>query len=51
MRDDSCKHSHEILTNGMVSVTDLSSGETRVLACLLRITPESVSNHRHAAPP
>ena len=25
-------HSHEVLTGGMVSVTDLSSGETRVLA-------------------
>ena len=25
-------HSHEVPTNGMVSVTDLSSGETRVLA-------------------
>jgi len=25
-------HSHEVLTNGMVSVTDLSTGQTRVLA-------------------
>jgi len=25
-------HSHEVLTNGMVSVTDLQTGETRVLA-------------------